>query len=346
MNKQMKIGIIIVSYNKKDLLENCLKSLEKVSYANFETLVVDNGSSDGSWEMASEKFPQVSWLPMGHNSGFCKANNVGIKKAWELGCEAILLLNNDTEVEPDFLTAMVGELNQTEKIGMVAAQIPFLKRKNVLDSCGLVITPDGLAKNRGSEQAVELFGERAEVFCPAGAAALYTKELLEDVQEDGQYLDETFGFYFEELDLGWRAKLRGWKCSYAPKAVVYHLKSATAGAYSEFVAFHTNRNIFFIMLKNYQGIFFLRALTLTFLRYVFLLAGIFQAKGPAGKIHKQIGPFKMLRACGKGWLDVFRQLPAMLKKRRLIKKNTVVSKAETASWFLKFGISFLDSIYQ
>ncbi len=342
----MKIGIIIVNYNKKDLLEKCLHSLEKVSYEKFQVLVVDNGSNDESLEFVGKNFPNVDLIKMGYNSGFCKANNIGIKRAFELECEAVLLLNNDTEVEPGFLTAMVGSLDCKEKIGMVAAKIPFLKRKNLIDSCGLVITPDGLTKNNGSEEDVSLFNKKEEVFCPAGAAALYAKQLLDDIEYDGQYLDEAFGFYFEELDLGWRARLRGWRCMFVPEAVVYHLKSATAGAYSEFVAFHTNRNIFYNIIKNYQSSLALRALGLTFLRYGLLLFGIFSGKGPADRINKQIGTFKMLRACLRGWFDVCRLLPNMLKKRRIIKKRISVSKKEIQTWFSRFGISFFDSIYK
>jgi len=167
----MKVGIIVVNYNRNNLLKNCLESLQKISYTNSMIVVVDNGSTDGSQKMVKDVFPQVELLKMGYNSGFCKANNAGIDHVLGKKCDAVLLLNNDTQVDTDFLSEMVSGLNHEDKTGMIAAKILFMQRKNILDSAGLQITPDGLAKNRGLEMDESAFDENAEVFCPSGAAA-------------------------------------------------------------------------------------------------------------------------------------------------------------------------------
>lgn len=342
----MKVAIIIVNYNKKELALRCLRSLQKNDYNDFQIIVVDNGSNDGSISLIKEEFPGIILLEMGYNAGFCKANNVGIRKGLEIGSDAILLLNNDTEVNFDFLTKMVGGIDDKNKIGMVAPKINFLTKRDVIDSCGLLITPDGLAKNRGLELCSIEFSALSEVFCPAGAAALYTKKLLEEIEENGQYLDEKFEYYFEELDLGWRARLLGWKCAYVPDSIVYHLKSATSGAYSEFIAFYTNRNIFYNIIKNYPIRFAIKALALSLLRYGFLLRGIFTGKGPAEKIQKNIGFLKLVKVCFLGWIDVLKNVKVLLIERRNIQKSKKVSNAEIDRWFSELGLSFLDSLYK
>lgn len=342
----MKVGVIIVNFNKKDLLSDCLKSLKDIDYDNYKIIVVDNGSKDGSIEFVKEKHPNVEVIEMGYNSGFCKANNAGIGLALALDCEGVLLLNNDTVVELDFLTKMVLELNKQEKVGMVSAKILFMKDRETVDSIGLEITPDGLAKNIGLGENQNKFNAKREVFCPAGAAALYSKELLLDIEDSGQFLDEIYEYYFEELDLGWRARLRGWKCVFSPEAVVYHLKSATSGPYSEFIAFYTNRNIFFTIIKNYPIKYAIKAFVLSFLRYFILLFGIIINKGAADKINKNIGPMRLVVVCVKGWLDVLLNLSVMMQKRKRIRSDKGVTHEEIDRWFHEMGVSYIDSIYK
>lgn len=342
----MKIGIVIVHYNRKDLLRDCLRSVGKIDYPDFRVLVVDNGSEDGSAEMVRDEFPEVELIPMGYNSGFCIANNEGIRKMVGQSCEAVLLLNNDTEVAPDFLKMMVPALHRGKKIGMIAPKILLFDKKDLLDSAGIEITPDGLGKNRGFARPNRDFREKCEVFCPAGAAALYSKELLLDTVQDRQFLDEDYNFYFEELDLGWRARLRGWRCAYVPEAIVYHRKSATAGPYSRLVAYYTNRNIFFNIVKNYPLRFAVRALVFSAIRYFLLLGGFFFRRGPGYKIKACIGIRDLAAATLKGWADFLAKLLSMLKKRKEIQKRKLASKKEINSWFKKYGITFLDSVYK
>ncbi len=342
----MKVSIIIVNYNKKTLLDNCLKSIDDIQYDDFDVIVVDNGSTDGSIELMKEKYKKHTLIDMGYNSSFCIANNFGVRKAFEGGSDAVVLLNNDTEVESQFLTALVNSVDIDNKVGMVASKVLLMGQKNVIDSTGILITPDGLAKNKNMDELNSVATKSEEVFCPTGAAALYTRELLEDVEEDGNFLDEKYAFYFEELDLGWRARLRGWRCMYAPDAVVYHLKNATSGAYSEFIAFHTNRNIFYNIIKNYPFGYCIKALFLTFVRYPLLAFGALTGRGAAGKFQSNFSTWDLLVVVLKGWRNVMINFTKLFKQRRYIQKRKRVTYKEYSKWFHKFGLTFWDSLYK
>jgi len=342
----MKVSIIIVNYNQKDLLRKCLESMKCVDYDNYDVIVIDNGSEDGSIELMKEKYNNYTLIEMGYNSGFCKANNVGIHKSFEFGSDAVILLNNDTEVDKDFIKYAVESVDIKNNIGMVATKVLFMSDKTLIDSTGLLITPDGLAKNRYSHQLMDRANDEAEVFCPAGASALYTKELLQDIEMDGNFFDEKYEFYFEELDLGWRARLRGWKCMYNPKSFIYHYKSATSGAYSKFIAFHTNRNIFYNIIKNYPFWYCVKALFLTFMRYPLLAYGAITGKGAVGKFQDNFNTTDLISVVLKGWRDVLVNFGKLLKQRKHIQKTKKVNRAKYSKWFAEFGLSFFDSLYK
>ena len=342
----MKISVIIVNYNQKELLEKCLESMKYIDYDNYDVIIVDNGSEDGSIELIKEKYDNHVLIEMGYNSGFCEANNVGIHRSFELGSDAVILLNNDTEVDKGFIRCAVNSVDEKNNIGMVATKVLFMSDKDLIDSTGLLITPDGLAKNKNSHNKSDTANNAMGVFCPAGAAALYTKTLLNDIKQDGMFFDEKYAFYFEELDLGWRARLRGWECEYNPKSVVYHYKSATSGAYSKFIAFHTNRNIFYNIIKNYPLPYCLKALFLTFIRYPLLAFGAMTGRGAVGKFQNNFSTGDLIIVVLKGWRDVLVNFVKLLKQRKYIQKRKKVTCKEYSKWFRKFGISFWDSLYK
>jgi GT2 family glycosyltransferase len=342
----MKVSIIIVNYNQKELLRKCLESIKFIEYNTYDVIVVDNGSRDGSIELLKESYKDHILVEMGYNSGFCKANNVGIHKAFELGSNAVMLLNNDTEVEKDFVKNAMESIDAKNNIGMVAIKVLFMNNNKLVDSAGLAITPDGLNRNLCNLQSSDCAKKSKEVFCPVGTAALYTKELLRDIEDDGQFFDEKFKFYFEDLDVGWRARLRGWRCTYNSKSIVYHHKSATSGAYSKFIAFHTNRNIFYNIIKNYPFGYCVKALFLTFLRYPLLAYGAITGKGAVGKFQDNFNTGDLIVVVLKGWIDVLKNFVKLLKQRRIIQKTKKVTYEEYSKWFEDFGISFFDSLYK
>ncbi len=341
------IGVVVLNYNKKELLERCLLSLFDLEYENFDIIVVDNGSSDGSIDLVRKKFEKVFLVEVGYNSGFCKGNNLGIKKAFSLGCDAVVILNNDTVVDSFFLRGVMLSFNNSEKIGMISTNIRLLDSPQIIDANGFLITPDGLGKNLNAGKAKEFGDFQQEVFCPTGAATFYSKELLEDIKQDGEYFDEDFEFCYEELDLGWRARLKGWKCLFAPKAIVYHKKSGTGGAYSDFFAYYSSRNITFNIIKNYPSFFYVaRAFLLAFLRDVFLFLGIFFGKGVGKKVKDKNGGGKLVKIFLSSHIDAMKKIRRMFEKRSYIQKNKKVTRLEVKRWFKELGIPFFDSIYK
>lgn len=342
----MKTAVIIVNYNKKDLLAKCLRSLQQNTYPHIWPIVVDNGSTDESAGMVSTDFPGAHLIEMGYNSGFCRANNVGIAHALNSGCDGVILLNNDTEVDKDFIEAGITELDVSNRVGMVAPKILFNAHRDQFDSAGLLITKDGLGVNRLLHESSEKGKERCEVFCPAGAAAFFAAETLTDIMQDGMYLDEDFAYYLEDLDIGWRARLRGWSCAYTPRSVVYHQKNATSGGYSGFIAFHTNRNLYYNIIKNYPGSYCFRALFLAVLRYPALLFGIVVHMGAANRFQAQIGLWELMAASVKGWLQVLLHSGKMLQKRRYIQGRRRISHKDCEEFFHRLGLNYFESLYK
>lgn len=338
-----KNAIIIVNYNRKELLEKCLNSLKCMKSEDFTVFVVDNGSEDGSVDLVKEKFADVVLIEMGYNSGFCKANNVGIKKAIRAGYEHIIFLNNDTEVDENFLNELVQPVNREDRIDMIAPKIIMYSDRNTIDSAGIIITPDGMALNRCVDMKKDCMCARdaREVFCPTGAAALYSARLLEDIKQDDMYFDEDFAYYFEDLDMGWRARLRGWKCHYTPKSIVYHHKNATSGGYSKFIAFHTNRNLFYNIIKNYSFPYCTKAMILALFKYPYLAVLAFNKKGVVSKFNKNIPFGELFIVTLRGWKDVIINLPKFYKKRRYIQKRK--KDVDLGKWLEEFGIGFFAS---
>ncbi len=334
-------AIIIVNYNKKELLEKCLVSIFLMEYDDFVVFVVDNGSEDGSIEMVRDKFSQVRMIKMGYNSGFCKANNVGIQKAIDMGCENVIILNNDTEVDNFFLSKLITEVDKRKSIEMVAPKILYFSNKDKIDSAGMLITSDGMATNRLLDKKSEEANDKCEVFCPTGAAALFTVDVLNDIKQDGMFFDEDYEYYFEDLDIGWRARLRGWRCVYVPDSIVYHHKNATSEAYSKFIAFYTNRNMFYNLIKNYPLIFFWRALFLSLMRYPYLLLLALFKKGTVSKFKSNMNGKDLVIVTIRGLYDVIKHSINLFNKRKYIQSRKI--KTDFSEWFKKYGIGFFES---
>ncbi|PID52662.1 MAG: glycosyl transferase [Candidatus Moraniibacteriota bacterium] len=339
----MKNAVIIVNYNQKELLQKCLTSLFVQKYDDFTVFVVDNGSKDGSVNMVKRNFSYVDVVEMGYNSGFCKANNVGIKKAIDKGCENIIFLNNDTEVDENFLEKLVNCVDSEKNIDMVAPKILMHSDKSIIDSTGIIITPDGMALNRCVDKRSDCVCARdmKEVFCPTGAAALYSVRLLEDIKQNGMYFDEDFAYYLEDVDMGWRARLRGWKCFYTPLSIVYHHKNATAGARSKFVAFYSNRNNFYNIIKNYPLTHACKAFFLAFFKYPYLTWCNINGKGVVNKFNENTSFVDLFVVTICGWKDVFINLPKFYKKRRYIQKRK--KEVDVKAWINDFGVGFFES---
>ena len=250
-----KASIIVVNWNGKRYLEECLAALLAQTYSPCEIILVDNGSSDGSVEFVAERFPQVRIIENGENLGFAAGNNVAIRAARG---DYIVTLNNDTRAEPDWLEELVKVVETDPRIGMCASKMLFYHHPGVLNSTGISLNIAGIAwDRRGGEpddgpstsSGHRLEREPVEIFGPCAGAALYRREMLDEVG----LFDEDFFAYHEDVDFAWRARSRGWRCMYSPLAVVYHVHSATGMEGSAFKNRLLGRNKIWTMVKNYPS---------------------------------------------------------------------------------------------
>jgi GT2 family glycosyltransferase len=245
------LTVIIVNYNGTGLLEDCLGSLKKQVFRDFEVVFVDNGSSDDSIEKAQFLFPGLKIISLPNNMGFARANNLGFAQAQG---KFIVLLNNDTMVDPEFLAALVQGVESGPRVGMVAPRILNFFQRDLVDSeGGLLLTPDGIGqgKNRnqkeGNRSAGTEPGSVIPILMPSGCAALWRKEVILEV---GGFMEDFFA-YCEDADLGLRARWAGWEAVYAPEALVYHKYSRTAGSVSPKKLFFVERNHYWLAVRNF-----------------------------------------------------------------------------------------------
>ena len=235
-------SVIIPSYNGMAHLPVCLASLRAQTYGSFEIIVVDNASTDGSRDYVLREFPGVRLVSLPRNRVFAGAVNAGIDVARG---EIIVLLNNDTEADPAWLSELLSALCADPQAGMAASKMRLYDRRDVLHNAGDGYGRDGMPLNRGVWQVDrgQFDGERY-VFAPCGGAAAYRRVMLDQVG----LFDEDLVAYCEDVDLGWRGQLAGWRCVYAPRAIVYHKLSATGGG--ELASYYVGRNVTWVIAKD------------------------------------------------------------------------------------------------
>ncbi len=238
-----EVTIVIPNYNGKKLLKNCLGTLEQQTVKNFKVLVIDNGSTDGSTEIHSEKL-DMEMIALKENLGFCGGTNFGIART---KTPYVLLLNNDTEVDPHFVEALLAGIKKSDDLFSCGAQMIDFRNHEILDNAGDLYTAMGWAVARGKGRRCSGYGKETDVFSSCGGAAIYRMDVLQEIGD----LDEHHFAYLEDVDLGYRARIRGYKNRYVPQAKVYHVGSATTGTrYNEKKVFLAARNTVFVLYKN------------------------------------------------------------------------------------------------
>lgn len=222
-----EITVVIPNYNGINYLEGCLSALEAERQHPqtpvFETLVVDDGSSDGSAHALAERFPRVKTIFLQGNTGFCHAVNVGIQ---ESKTPYIILLNNDTRVKPGFVRHLYRAIQKSPQIFSVSAKMLLWDNPELLDDAGDYYCALGWAYARGKGKAASRYDRPVEVFFACGGAAIYRRSILEQIG----LFDESHFAYLEDLDIGYRARIGGYRNLYEPKAQVIHFGSASTGA--------------------------------------------------------------------------------------------------------------------
>lgn len=240
----MKVTVVIPNYNGKHFLKDCLDSLAKQKYRDFETLIVDNASTDGSIEFIEQNYKNVTLMKLDKNYGFCGGVNIGIKAS---KTEYVLLLNNDTEVDENFVGNMVKAIDKSPKIFSVSSRMVNFYTRDIMDDAGDTYNLLGYGAQRGVGQPIKRFDKPAKVFSACGGAAIYRKSVFEEMG----YFDENHFAYLEDIDVGYRAKTRGYINTYEPKAIVYHVGSGTTGSkYNSFKVKMAARNNIYVIYKN------------------------------------------------------------------------------------------------
>lgn len=240
------VSVIIVNWNGRAHLERCLGALARQTLHAFETIVVDNGSSDGSVEMIRDGFPRVRAVALPRNVGFAAGNNAGILAG---AAPFVATLNNDTEPHPEWLERLLEPALRDPTVGMVASKMVFAHRPGMINSAGIALDLAGIAWDRLGGEPDRGGDNVEEVFGPCAGAALYRRAMLDEI---GLFDDEFFA-YLEDVDLAWRARLAGWRCLYVPSAVVTHVHSATGVEGSPFKSYHLGRNKLWAIAKNYPA---------------------------------------------------------------------------------------------
>jgi len=329
------VSVVVPNWNGKEYLRDCIASLRKQTYNNLEIIVVDNASTDDSVEYLLKNFPETKVIKHSKNFGFGAANNTGIRAAQG---KYIMMLNNDTRLEPRCIDELRKSIDKDEKIGACASKILLEHENNSLDAAGITICLDGLSIGRGRLESGDKFNDEEEVFFASGCACLYKKEMLEDIRLNNEIYDEDFFAYADETDMGWRAQLAGWKCIYNPKAVVHHLHSASSSNYSSFKAFLVERNRIWVAVKNFPISFLILGIFYTILRYFYQALGALTGKGAAGKFTEEANKSKLIKILIKAYISAFLGLPKMLKKRGEIMKKKRISNREIYTLLKRFGI--------
>lgn len=331
------VSVIILTWDGKQFLSGCLDSVLKQTLPPTEIILVDNGSRDGSVEFVRERYQDsVKIVENDSNVGFAEGNNRGIRTSCG---KYVVLLNNDAQPHPRWLEVMVSLMEENPGAGMCACKIVCAHDPNLIDYAGFLIYRDGTVRSRGRlEEDRGQYSRVEETFAPSGCAALYRRKMLDEIG----LFDPDFFIYGDDSELGFRGRLAGWNVLFAPQALVYHIGSATTGAYSPFKAFLVERNRLWLVIKYFPFSFLLLSPLWTLLRYGYQAYGALTHQGTAGKFTEQYSHIALVKILVNAYWEAFKKLPVMWKKRRAISRLTRVSPREVKSWFSKFGISTME----
>lgn len=238
------VTVVIPNLNGMKYLDGCLNSLREQTYRDFETILIDNGSSDGSADFVKERFPEVRLVRFPRNTGFCRAVNTGIR---ESRGEYVVLLNNDTVCRPSFLKELVSGMERHPDCFSCCPQMLNMAQPELIDNAGDYYCALGWAFALGKGRKAGRYQRERKVFSCCGGASIYRKAALE---KTGLF-DEAHFAYLEDIDIGYRARISGYENWYIPGAVVLHAGSASTGsAYNLFKVQHASRNSIYVIYKN------------------------------------------------------------------------------------------------
>ncbi len=323
------ISIVLLNWNGKRFLKDCIDSIQCQSYPNVELIIIDNCSTDGSQEVLQREYHQYPLLLNEKNLGYCGGANLGIRKARG---EYVLILNPDVILDVNFLSHLIDAAEHDRSIGIVTGKLLRFD-KHTLDSSGQFLRRNFSPLERGyGEPDTGKYEHPEYVFSTCGAVAFYRRAMLEDIQLNEEYFDESYFAFYEDLDIGWRAQLLGWKAYYVPTAVAYHYRGGGLSGQKrdkswferipffpavsftqkpEFIQRHVIINRYLTLLKNasWRDIFFGFP---AILKYELLLWGYILCVRPA-----------LLTTLA----DLVKLFPDIVRKRRYIQSRKIVASS-------------------
>ncbi|MGR9107983.1 MAG: glycosyltransferase family 2 protein [Gammaproteobacteria bacterium] len=304
------VAVIIVNWNAGKWLERCVRAVYGQTLVPSEVILVDNGSSDGSTAAVVAQFASLRVVETGTNLGFAAANNLAVRGV-SPECVWIVLLNPDAFPEPCWLESLLTAAQRSPQYAVFGSRLMTAEHPSIVDGSGDVYHISGLVWRAGHGRKIDLSGiQSREIFSPCAAAAMYRKDVF--LQAGG--FDEDFFCYVEDVDLGFRLRLLGYRCWYVAESVAYHVGSAVTGRHSHFSIYHGHRNLVWTFFKNMPGALFWVLLPL---HLALNVASVFyfSLRGQAGLI---------LRAKR----DSLNGIPAMWHKRRRIQAERTATLAD------------------
>lgn len=327
------VSVIILNWNNKDVIFDCMDSVLRKTHQNREIILVDNGSRDGSLEIIKEKYAgTIRIIENRKNLGFAEGVNIGIRASRG---EFIALLNSDAVAEEYWLEEMIKTIDRSEKIGMCACKIYLAGRDRVIDNTGGMICRDGLGMGRGRLAKDEgQFDHLTEALSPSGCAAVYRRKML----EEAGLFDRHFFVYAEDIDVALRGHLLGYRCAFNPHAVVFHRFSSSTNPVSDLKAYYVERNRMWVAIKCFPLSWLMLVPFYTLLRYGFHLYGLFKNRGPAAKYVQNRNFFCFFFLIVKAYLATLWYLPYLMIQRFRIQRQTKISRQAFTSSLRSYSI--------
>lgn len=318
----IKASVIIPNWNGQDLLIDCLTSLSKQTFKNFEVVLVDNGSEDDSIKYTMKNFPQVKIIKLDKNYGFAKAINVGVRKS---EAKYVIFLNNDTKVDKDWVRNLVVCADSHPEVISVNSKILNFYNRKLIDGVGISINEVGQARSIGfKEDDRGQYEKEQYIFGATGAASLFKRR---DFIKVGGF-DENFFMYSEEVDFAFRAQFLGYKSIYCPKAIIYHKHKSTAKKLPQHIEYWQFRNMTQTIIKDFPSSILLKDWRLLKIILVHLNTIFYQIKNG----------FFWPPLMTDVWLIT--NLPRLLKMRKKLQSKRLVSDEYIESFFVKKDITF------
>jgi len=322
-----KVTVNILNTNEMHFLPRCVDAVLAQTWTDYQCVVIDNNSTDGSPEWVEENRPAVKVIRNAKNMWYCGGHNIGIR---ETNSEYVLLLNSDVFIDPQFLEQMVRVLDNDSSLGGVQGKLWKIldgstnappEGERYIDTTGILMTRSRRNFDRYQEEYDDgRFNVPGSVFGPDGSAPLYRRAMLDDIVIGDEYFDESFKIYRDVVDLSWRARSRGWSFKYVPSATGYHVRGFSPGKRKKQPLFFRRlsyRNRYLTIIKN-DSISAVFPHLYRFVGFEVLMLGHVILREPS---------------LISGWWDLIRFLPSALKKRRYIKKRAKVSAREITKGF-------------